>query len=479
MEWQLIAAALVIAVAMNYVGEGKFLLLHLFYLPVVLAGFYLGRYRAGVMAVLSVLVTALALLPELFEVANHARSLLMLVGFVLWASLLSLTATIVGTLSDERQRALQQLCEAHKNDVLTDGLTHVANRRAFEYEMERQLSQWCRHRRPVSLLMLDIDCFKAFNDRYGHRAGDAVLCEVAQLLHKTMRDTDLVARYGGEEFAVILPGIPSTEAQEVAERIRGLIERTPFLFDGLKLRLTVSVGAAEITSGEDSVSLIHRADAALYTSKEAGRNCVHFHNGSWCERFGTGVAVCIKDAQSDESSARASSYSDTVTGLPTAKVFLEELRRRVSETTRYNSQMSVMLASINGFQGIAQHEARAAKKLAAMFGRMVCSCVREADMVARYADDKLAVLLPATGLDDAQNVAHRLLAAAANYKDVEYQAVSLEIAVGLVEIIAGEPPGRVLERLESACRAANAEPNTFAIHDGDTCVLVGETAAAV
>ncbi len=168
-------------------------------------------------------------------------------------------------------------------DVLTDGLTGVANRRAFDYELRRRIVEWNRQRNPLCLLLFDLDHFKLTNDRYGHQAGDAALIETAGILKKSVRELDLVARFGGEEFAMILPYSTSKDARLVAERARlgiaaHVIESKPHRF-----RISTSAGFAEVRDGDDAETLIRRADAALYRAKTAGRNRTFFHTGATTE----------------------------------------------------------------------------------------------------------------------------------------------------------------------------------------------------
>jgi diguanylate cyclase (GGDEF)-like protein len=150
----------------------------------------------------------------------------------------------------------------------TDPLTDLANRRVFERALERELARAARSGQQVSLLILDADHFKGYNDRFGHRAGDELLQSLARALVEHSRAFDIVARYGGEEFAVILPECSVEEAHSVAERLRlvasGLEGRAP---------VTLSGGVATYpVHGRDCASLIEAADAALYESKRAGRD---------------------------------------------------------------------------------------------------------------------------------------------------------------------------------------------------------------
>ena len=160
---------------------------------------------------------------------------------------------------------------------VTDELTGLANRRLLMAELEREVRRSERHENPLAILMLDVDHFKNFNDRHGHRAGDAVLKRLANTLRKCVRDVDTVARYGGEEFLVMLPEIPAAEAARVAERIRAASEADRFTPEGgsATLSVTVSVGLAVYPeSGRTADALIEAADQALYQSKESGRNRV-------------------------------------------------------------------------------------------------------------------------------------------------------------------------------------------------------------
>ncbi|MHB0954771.1 MAG: GGDEF domain-containing protein [Pirellulaceae bacterium] len=170
----------------------------------------------------------------------------------------------------------------YMSEARTDALTGLPNRRAFDEDLARRMAEWRRYRRPLSILMIDVDHFKKFNDAYGHQAGDEVLCQVAQLLRDTMRESDLVVRYGGEEMAVVLPATDIQEACRGAERARRAIEATQLHVEGQTLRVTVSVGTAQCHEADSSTDLVKRADEALYAAKRAGRNCGFWHDGCRC-----------------------------------------------------------------------------------------------------------------------------------------------------------------------------------------------------
>jgi diguanylate cyclase len=169
-----------------------------------------------------------------------------------------------------------QLYRATQQLAVTDGLTKIYNRRYFEEQLASELARGRRHKHTTSLVILDVDHFKKFNDTHGHLLGDQVLQGVARVLQKSTRETDLVARYGGEEFVVILPETPAEAAIEVAERIRRNIKAHPFWGRGqTPLQVTASVGlVSDPLSLLEPKPLIDQADKCLYQAKHEGRDRV-------------------------------------------------------------------------------------------------------------------------------------------------------------------------------------------------------------
>jgi len=156
----------------------------------------------------------------------------------------------------------------------TDGLTGVYNHRTFQERLSQEIARAERYSHPLSMLMIDVDHFKVYNDTYGHPQGDIVLQDLARLLQETSRASDTVARYGGEEFAIILPETNSVGAQKIAQRLREQVERYPF--PGREIMpggtLTISIGVATHASAGSKDALLQAADTALYTAKREGRN---------------------------------------------------------------------------------------------------------------------------------------------------------------------------------------------------------------
>ncbi len=174
----------------------------------------------------------------------------------------------------------QQQIESYMTEARTDSLTGLCNRRAFDHEIRRQFSQRQRQGSVFSLLLLDIDHFKLFNDYHGHQVGDEMLRQVATTFDRTMREMDLVCRYGGEEFAIILPGTHLKEALRAAQRAHAAVEQVSYRVEGADLRVSVSIGVAEVLPDESVEAFIKRGDDALYSAKQAGRNCIYYHDGN-------------------------------------------------------------------------------------------------------------------------------------------------------------------------------------------------------
>lgn len=183
--------------------------------------------------------------------------------------------------ADQRRRFEESLDKANlelKTLASTDALTGLANRRQFDATLHKEWYRALRDATPLGLLMIDLDRFKALNDRFGHQLGDAFLARVGQVIRDNVRRAgDMAARYGGEEFAVVLPGTAAAGALEIAEHIRRAVaaaDTSDLVEGGHRLSVSIGVAATVALAGGGSATLVHSADAALYQAKRNGRNRV-------------------------------------------------------------------------------------------------------------------------------------------------------------------------------------------------------------
>ncbi|MCW9046429.1 MAG: diguanylate cyclase, partial [Gammaproteobacteria bacterium] len=184
-------------------------------------------------------------------------------------------------LESEADKLKKVVIEKNKQ-AMFDTLTGIPNRLSYEKKAAEEIARWKRFSNPLSLAIWDIDLFKHVNDTYGHKAGDKVLKTVAQLLVKSIRETDFLARYGGEEFVMLLPGTKQEETLRLVNKLRKQIEDCGFHYHGESVQITISCGVSSFNENDSLSQVFERADKALYKAKENGRNqCV--------------VASCLSD----------------------------------------------------------------------------------------------------------------------------------------------------------------------------------------
>lgn len=174
-------------------------------------------------------------------------------------------------LNQERIQMLEKL----KKLSITDGLTQLFNSRHFYNQIKGEIERFNRYGYKLSLLLLDIDNFKDFNDTYGHLEGDKILLRLGRIIKSCLRKMDTAYRYGGEEFTIILPGTHGEEARTVAERLRTAVATEGFTGGrNSGLKITISIGVTQYRQEEGIASFVQRADKAMYQSKQTGRNKV-------------------------------------------------------------------------------------------------------------------------------------------------------------------------------------------------------------
>ena len=403
------------------------------------------------------------------------------------------------TSTEDQLREQARQIEVHASEARTDALTLLANRRAFTDELARRIDEFRRQGRGFSMIMVDVDHFKVFNDAHGHQTGDEVLRGVARSIRRKMRVMDLVARYGGEEFAIVLPGTPLGDACKAALRAREAIKKFQLKLAGNILQVTASFGVAEVRGGEDSAELLHRTDMALYAAKQAGRDCIHWHDGdalhpvlagpeaalaadggktlqAGAERQTPGGADSALQAVAPAAGPRAGTRCDTLGGLPNRSMFCQNVRNRLAEWNRGGAVFSVLLAKVGSrardeVQGNLPPEVSLQAAVA-----LVATVIREMDLVGSYAPDCVAVLLPSAALSDAIGVAQRFQAAfLQRYGSAEQDAQRLPLRIGMVQVGKDDDFLSLLKRAEEALETADRQQrDPVYCHDGDRCLPMSE-----
>jgi diguanylate cyclase len=320
--------------------------------------------------------------------------------------------------------------------------------------------------------MIDVDHFKRFNDQYGHQAGDEVLRHMAQILLANASETDLAARYGGEEFCVILPPGPMEHSVEHAERLRQAISMANVHFEGIDLHVTASLGVAQLTTGEDGPAVIKRADEALYASKDAGRNCTHWHDGHQHHKVGALEPVATPPAPTppaeDPEAVSNKIRSATFGMLRSRTAFCVDLGRRLAEWDR-GIPLSVILVQVDHYSEIAaEHGQHAADLVLRTTAQFLTAVTRDMDLVAEYDVAVFAVQLPGAELANAITVAERLREAVARcVLAADHGSLRYTISLGGAEAMDGDKTERLLRRAGEALDAATrAGGNASYFHNG-------------
>jgi diguanylate cyclase (GGDEF)-like protein len=382
--------------------------------------------------------------------------------------------------------------EHHATEARTDSLTGLPNRRAFDVEIERRIAEYHRKGTVLCVAIVDVDRFKRLNDEHGHLAGDEALRQLAEKLATALRDMDLVARYGGEEFGVVTPATEMKHVKMVAERCRSLISQSSIKVGELTDSLTVSIGIAEVRHGDDSRSLIQRADEAVYAAKRAGRNRVYWHDGelprSVCESatlpenneseqaeavpkttLVQETTVDVKPSPPAVASSSNNHAEDEEASHP-EKVKCDEgdsgvlaenaveltrecdrttfcwhVRKRIADANQGEESFALLFAYLS-----VKSEAKTkAYSLAAL--RHLEGVLREDDIVARYASNLYAVLLPQTPLVEAVSITRRFQVQLLDTFSA-LERVSLEYGLGLTESLACDEWMEIVRRSEDAVR---------------------------
>ncbi len=352
----------------------------------------------------------------------------------------------------EKQLVVQAVeIKAHESEARTDSLTGLSNRRAFDDELKRRLNEWQRKQTPCTLVLMDIDFFKKFNDTHGHQVGDEVLRQVAKVLIAQSREMDVPCRYGGEEFGVILPATDAVNACRVAERIRAAIEASSTVCDGKTLKVTCSLGVASFMGDDDPAALIRRADDSLYVSKKAGRNCGHWNTSTQHVPITT-PEIGVEEKQTTDPIAEAptadtKNVAETI-GSPSGATFVQILKRRVTESHRFGIPISVLYLKIEEFDIVnrkyGSHVARQMMDSAAPAFQRV---LREMDVMSKLENGEFVAMLPGSTQSEVNFLLKRMRSATSScVLPLVDRELQIRFQHGVAELKAGETAQEVLAR---------------------------------
>jgi len=325
-------------------------------------------------------------------------------------------------LADAEQKIQAQAEELsnQQTEARTDALTKLPNRRAFDDSLKQCYEKFVSQKQPFSMMIFDVDHFKNFNDTHGHQAGDEVLRKVGDTLLNVVKHEDVPCRYGGEEFALIMPSTQIAQARIAAERVRKAIEGMDVVFEEKELKVTASIGVAEIESEEQASLLVRRADDAVYAAKNAGRNCGYWHDGEDCRSLDdtappkpaptTPVASepapeVSEEATLEDGDAQTVLHSD----LPDKAVFSGELHRRINESHRFGAALSLIHLRVKRYVELEKEYGDAVGRLLLDTAvHFIRSLLRGMDLLGKLDDGEFVVMLPGSSEKQAKVVSDRV-----------------------------------------------------------------------
>jgi diguanylate cyclase (GGDEF)-like protein len=299
-----------------------------------------------------------------------------------------------------------------------DLLTSLSNRRALDAELERASKS--ASRTPLgTLLFVDLDHFARVNTEYGHQGGDVILRQAAGILKTLVRGRDMLARYGGDTFALFLSQTTLHDALPIAERVRTLLEDHQFSHGTRPLKVTASVGVAQLTADEMRGAVVSRVEEALDAAQQAGGNACYRHDGQACHPV---CSSLYKNQQkpTEESLSLASIWRDSTTtgndapgsapasddarGLSGRSLFASNLNRRLAEWKRGGPALSVAVLRVDQMQELVTRFGDQGQEfLRQVVGRLLEATTREMDERCEFEDGLFALLLP--GIDEASGMA--------------------------------------------------------------------------
>jgi diguanylate cyclase len=386
---------------------------------------------------------------------------------------------------EEKLHEQSRLVEKKAAEARTDVLTGLPNRRAFDDKIAECCAEYEESRRPFSLILGDIDHFKKFNDTHGHQTGDEVLRGTARVLRESARDADFVARYGGEEMAIVLPGTKAEEAIRAMERGRQAVECARTCSPSCNFNVTMSFGVAEIAPGEDQKALISRADAALYASKEAGRNRGCWHDGKAIRPIARPCDVAqakaaATPAASETPSAAAPAAAETTAAaeqriegevrMCDKSEFGLSLGRRLAEWRRRGAAPALLMMRIDDFANLSERYGQAISEIVLRSAmQFLTASIRSMDLGSEYGPATYAMLLPGASSTELIRVAERLRQAVARcVLPISGQSVQFTVSLSAAVAMPSDTTELMLARIESALEQATLTGgNCTYFHSGE------------
>lgn len=377
--------------------------------------------------------------------------------------------------AEERLFEQATLIQTASEEANTDALTGANNRRCFDKLMAEAQAEFKAEGTPMSVLMMDVDHFKKFNDTHGHQAGDEVLKYVARTLKRKARRYGQVCRYGGEEFSIIFQGSTLEQCMGWAEAARAAIGEGSVEFEGKTLKVNASAGLAQLRPGETVEAQVKRADDSLYHAKEAGRN-----RGMWNDGTNSHPMQLTREATAETNEAHEPEW---MIGMSNGTAFKEEVKRRVAEWKRGGSTVSLAILRIDHWMELVTGKGpEAADLVQKATVQFLKASVRDMDNIANLGDGTFSTMFPSARLENTQKIAERLRSAISRCEvPTSSGRVNFSVSIGVTELALGDSAELFMERAESAMyEATNEGGNACMIHDGEqiTCVTRRENMQA-
>jgi diguanylate cyclase len=403
--------------------------------------------------------------------------------------LMDVNLAVRDELAEAQTRLVTQseLIDRQTHEAQTDPLTKLPNRRGLESELQRRFSAFETDGTAFSVAVIDVDHFKRLNDTLGHLAGDAVLKGVAETLEKHSPPGALVARFGGEEFVMIVDGTIDPERDGGVERCRIAISAHIFRWEEKPFSISASLGCATIEAGESYLSLLGRADQALYASKRGGRACSHWHDGRTALRL-TPIAhssdspqrliEAVRQRPPQESSRRASDKPlvpkqnrapRATPTLGTAEAFVTNVARRIFDWRRGGTIVSVVIVRVDRVEQLrsrwGEETCEAVHRAVSQF---VVAFSRSIDHTAKREDGDLLLMLPGVSLRDATRIAHRIHKAVQQFELPQGQEkIHATVSIGVATCQEGDNSDELIGRGSKALEhAINSGRDGVHVHNG-------------